>query len=340
VEHGAIDLGKFHSQIAVLTEGGELVEKRIRTERGRLEAFFGRRPRMRILIEASTESEWVARCVEGLGHEVVVADPNYAPMYARRNRKVKTDRRDARGLVEANRLGAYRPAYRPAEGNGYLRAMVAGREALVRSRTRLIGLIESIVRRQGYRVRSGGAETFARRVEQLELIEPLRLEIGPLLKVMAEVNTQIREYDERLETVAGSDAVMHRLMTMPFVGPVTAVSYVIRIERVERFSHAHEVEAYLGLVPSERSSGEKQHRGEITRTGDSRLRYLLVEAGWNILMRSHPQTAELRAWGQRIAVRRGRHIAAVALARRLTGILYAMWRDGTAYHAEKLRRAA
>jgi len=99
MEHSGVDLGKRQSQIAILTEDGELSNLRIRTERQRLAELFGRRPKGRILLEASTESEWVARCLEDLGHEVIVADPNYAPMYARRTRRVKTDRRDAPGWV-------------------------------------------------------------------------------------------------------------------------------------------------------------------------------------------------------------------------------------------------
>jgi transposase len=105
-----MDLGKKESQIAIITEAGELIEKRMRTERERLRQFFAGRPQARIVMEASTSSEWVAQLSEELGHEVVVADPNYAPMYAQRSRRVKTDKRDARALAEACCLGAYRPA--------------------------------------------------------------------------------------------------------------------------------------------------------------------------------------------------------------------------------------
>ncbi|MBI4562301.1 MAG: transposase [Candidatus Rokubacteria bacterium] len=87
MEHIGIDLGKKESQLAILTEDGELIEKRIRTECTRLGEFFGSRPKARILLEAATESEWVARCLEALGHEVIVADPNYAPMYAQRKHR-------------------------------------------------------------------------------------------------------------------------------------------------------------------------------------------------------------------------------------------------------------
>ena len=110
-----LDLHKRESQLAILTADGELLEVRIRTTRERCTEVLGNRPQARILLEASTESEWVARHLEALGHEVVVADPNFAPMYAARSRRVKTDRRDAQALLEACKLGAYRPAYRASD---------------------------------------------------------------------------------------------------------------------------------------------------------------------------------------------------------------------------------
>ena len=103
MDHIGIDVHKRESQIYILAEEGEIIEQRIRTEPERFAAVLGSRPRARILIEASTESEWVARCLEALGHEVIVADPNFAPMYATRTRKVKTDRRDALKLARSHR---------------------------------------------------------------------------------------------------------------------------------------------------------------------------------------------------------------------------------------------
>src|SRR5918997_491766 len=107
-----IDLHKISSQVCILTEDGELVERRIKTDRESFDKLFGERPPARILVESSTESEWCARHLEALGHEVVVADPNFAAMYATRSRRVKTDRRDARTLAEACRSDTYRPAHR------------------------------------------------------------------------------------------------------------------------------------------------------------------------------------------------------------------------------------
>ena len=107
-----LDLHKRESQLCILGEDGTVTERRIVTSRERFRAVLGERPPARVLLEASTESEWVARHLEFLGHQVVVADPNYAPMYASRTRRVKTDKRDARTLADALRLGAYRPAHR------------------------------------------------------------------------------------------------------------------------------------------------------------------------------------------------------------------------------------
>src|SRR5438128_2360905 len=325
MDYVGIDLHKKESQICILSEGGQLRECRIRTEPQRFAEVLGR-PRARILLEASTESEWVARCLEGLGHEVVVADPNFAPMYATRTRKVKTDRRDARALAEAGRLGAYRPAHRLSDAQRHVRGRLAVREALVRTRTRSIALIRALLRRHGWQVPTGSAETFSRRVVALPLPGRLLSEVAPLLAVMRSVNQQLAYSDEVIEAVTRPDARVQRLRTVPSVGPVTAAAFVATIDDAQRFRRAHEVEAYLGLVPRELSSGESQRRGRITKAGNSRMRWLLVQAAVSILRCRHRQTEALRGWATRIAARRGKKIAVVALARRLAGILYAMLR--------------
>ena len=181
MEHVGIDVHASESQICRLTEEGEILEHRVRTRPDRFEEILGNRPRARILIEASTESEWVARCLEELGHEVIVADPNYAPMYATRSRRVKTDRRDAQALMDACRLGAYRPAHRTSDPQRQVRAELAVRDALVRTRARFISLIRALLRREGLRVRTGMARYFSRRLAELTLPESLSTAIAPLL---------------------------------------------------------------------------------------------------------------------------------------------------------------
>src|SRR5262245_40972119 len=265
MDHIGIDLHKKHSQMCILAEGGELIERRIRTDPHRFAEVLGERAPARILVEASTESEWVARCLEGLGHDVVVADPNFAPMYATRTRKVKTDRRDARALAEACRLGAYRPAHRLSDEQRHVRARLTVRDALVRTRTGYIAVVRSLLRQHGWHVCTGGAEAFSHRVRELPMPGRLLSEIAPLLAVMQHVNQQLACSDERIEPITGRDPRVGRLRTAPNVGPVTAAAFVAAIDDVTRFRGAHEVEAYLRLVPRELSSGETQRRGRITK---------------------------------------------------------------------------
>lgn len=331
---------KRESQLCIGRDDGAIDERRIGTSRERLAAVLGGRPRARVLLEASTESEWVARYLEGLGHEVIVADPNFAPMYATRSRRTKTDRRDARTLMEACRLGAYRPAYRLSDARRHVRAELAVREALVRTRTRYIALANALVRRDGLRVAASEAHLVAKRIAALELSDALGAELLPLFAVLVPIDEQIVAADRRIAALARTDPEMARLATAPSIGPITASAVVATVDDVARFASAHQFEGFLGLVPGERSSGETRRIGRITKAGNSRVRYLLVEAGWRILRAKDPETAGRRAWGLRIAERRGKRIAVVAIARRLAGILYAMWRDQQTYDSTKIRSYA
>ncbi len=162
MDHIGIDVHKKDSQICILTDHGELIERRIRTEPARFAEELGPRPPARILIESATESEWVARCLEALGHDVIVADPNFAPMYAPRSRKVKTDRRDARALAEACVLGAYRRAHRRADDQRHVRARLTVRDALVRTRTGYISVIRSLLRQHGCAPRQSATRVLRR----------------------------------------------------------------------------------------------------------------------------------------------------------------------------------
>jgi transposase len=125
--------------------------------------------------------------------------------------------------------------------------------------------------------------------------------------------------------------VLTRLRTVPGVGVVTATSFVSTLDEAARFAGPEQARAYLGLVPSERSSGERQRRGHISKAGPGRARHMLVEAAWTILRRRGSANAALHVWAAGIAARRGSRVAVVALARKLAGILFAMWRDGTTF---------
>ena len=331
-----IDLHKLQSQLCIGHGDGTIEERRIMTNRDRFASILGNYPSSRILIEASTESEWVARHLESLGHDVIVADPNFAPMYATRSRRTKTDRRDARTLMEACRLGAYRKAHRTSDARRHVRAELAVRESLVRTRTRSMALIKALLRRDGLRLNSTASHRFAERIAELDASPQLRAELQPLLALLEPLNAQIDAADERIGALVKTDPVVALLTTAPGIGPITASAVVATIDDITRFASAHQFEAYLGVVPSELSSGEKRRIGPITKAGNTRVRYLLVEAAWRLLNSKHDDVAALRAWAQGIVIRRGKKVAAVALARRLAGILYAMWRDNQPYRAQRI----
>jgi transposase len=165
----------------------------------------------------------------------------------------------------------------------------------------------------------------------MELPGKLRSEVGPLLAAMMHLNEQLAYSDAVIERLAARDDVVQRLSTAPRIGPITAAAFRATVDDALRFKDAHQFEAYVGLVPSEMSSGEKQRRGRITRTGDCRLRWLLVQAAHRIRYDKSVGTAALRQWAKRIEARRGRGVATVALARKLAGILFAIMRDGTTF---------
>ena len=117
------------------------------------------------------------------------------------------------------------------------------------------------------------------------------------------------------------------------------MAFVATLDVVGRFENAHQVQAFLGLVPRERSSGEVQRRGRLTKRGNARMRSLLVETAWHIIRSQKPEVQPLKHWAAQVAARRGRKIGAVALARRLAGILYALWRDDSDFDVNHRRRA-
>ena len=228
-----LDLHKRESQRCIGQEDGTLEERSIATARERFTAVLGGRSRARILLEAGTESEWVAR--------------------------------------------------------------------------------------------------------HLELSDGLATELLPLFEILAPLNEQIAAADHRLTALSREDPAVALLTTAPSLGLITATAIVATIDGVTRFRSAHQFEAFLGVVPGDRSSGEKRRIGRITKAGNARARYLPVEVGWRLLRAKDGETEALRAWALGIAARRGKRVAVVALARRLAGILYAMWRDQRPYDAARIR---
>lgn len=342
MEYVAIDLHLRRSQFRIgLEDGTVLKDGKCDTTRTDFTRAFGDRAPLRILFESSTESEWVAQHLESLGHEVIVADPNYAPMYGSRSRKVKTDGRDTAALFDACRLGIYRRAHRVSAAQRARRQQLRIRRQLTQMRSRSICLLRAVLRQEGWRLPSGGVERVDQRLDRLALSPTLTSIIAPLRTWLADLNTLIGAADAAVAQIAKQDPIATQLMTAPGVGAIVALTYQATLDDPARFGgDAGRASAFLGLVPSENSSAERRQRGHITKTGPKELRALLVQASWVIWRGRGADGAALRLWAHALADRRGRRIAVVALARRLSRILFAMWRDRKEFRAELRPTAA
>lgn len=330
--YGAIDLHLRTSHIRIVDEGGEVVlDHQVPTTAERLVAVFRPHGPMRIVVEASTESEWVAQALEQAGHTVVVVDPNFAPTYGDRRRVVKTDRRDVAALADANRKGWYRAAYRVSAAQRAVRQRLRARQQVVRMRSGTISVVRALLRQAGYRVGTGAPGGVGKRVAALALPAPLQAIVDPLLRLLETLTTEIGVYDAAVRRLAAADPVVQRLRSAPGVGPVVALAFRAFVDDVTRFGNAAKVSAALGLVPWEASSADRRVRGHSSKAGPRDLRALLVQAAWSC-WRSRGSGA-LRAWVEQLAARRGKRIAVVALARRLSRVLFALWRDATVFRS-------
>ena len=333
MEYGAIDLHTRRSQVRIVAEDGTVVlDRRVDTTRGAFAALFGDRAPMRILLEASTEAEWVAQSLETLGHTVIVGDPNYTLMYGQRTRRIKTDKRDAAALAEACRLGIYRAAHRVSPSQWRERQQQTVRQQIVRQRTALINVCRALLRQEGYRLPGGEAEHVVARLDRVALSPSLAAVLQPVRALLQQLTVTLRALDAAAKVRAQQDPIVRQLLTAPGVGPVVALTFRAVVDTPTRFGgEAQRVAAFVGLVPREASSAERHRKGHITKAGPPLLRSLLVQSAWMLWRSRRRDVQGIRAWADALAARRGRRIAVVAIARRLCRMLYAMWRDGTVF---------
>jgi transposase len=166
----------------------------------------------------------------------------------------------------------------------------------------------------------------------------MKATLSPLRSVIEVCDDELAAADQQFETMVAGDPMVKRLTTLPGIGPITATAFVAALDTVSRFERAGQVTSYLGLVPHEHSSGEKQRRGRIVRSAHPHLQSLLVQAAWRMSRSTDPRTESFRTWAHAVARRRGMKVAMVALARRLARTLFAMWRDQTEYQPSRTRR--
>jgi transposase len=339
VNHVAIDLGTRESQVCIRRPDGTVVREFKHPTRS-LAGLMKSWELSRVVLETSSEAFAIADQALAANHEVRVVPATLVRSLGVGARGIKTDQRDAQVLSEVSCRIDLPSVHIPSTLSRELKSMCGSRETLVAARTQLVNNVRGWMRTALWQIRSSTTAAFPDRVRARALADGRTLpdHIERELVVIAEMNRQIRAADQQLKAFAKQHPVCQRLMTTPGVGPVTAVRYVAALDEVSRFKNAHAVAAYLGLTPGENSSSQRQQRTGITKAGPPAVRRVLVQGAWVVLTRC-PNEPMVR-WAAQIATRRGRFVAVVALARKMAGILFALWRDGTTYRSTHGARAS
>ncbi len=330
MEHVGIDVHQKYSELCVVSDRGEIVDQeRAPTTEARLRRFFKNRPPSRVLLESGPMTPWVYRLLSELVQEVVVVNPRRVRLIAEST--LKTDKADAEVLARIGRLdlGLLRPVYQRTEAAQDLRTRLRVRSALVRSRTALINTVRGLLRAQGYRLAPSTTRTFMTRYGAAKIPKTLTLTIDPLVEMIVGLTQQIDLLHQGLVEQSRADALTTRLQTVPGVGPLVSLAFVGWMDRSQRFQNSRDVGACLGLRPRLRSSGGHEHRGRITREGDSEMRRLLVQAA-HCALRSKRDSA-LKRWAEQLLQRVGKSKTVVALARKIAVLLHHLWVTGGSF---------
>src|SRR5215813_504205 len=312
MEHYAgIDVSLELSSVCVVDAQGKIVrEAKVASEPEAVVAFFEALgfAVKRIGLEAGPLSHWLHAGLKEAGFETVLLETRHVKA-ALSAMTVKTDRKDARGLAQLLRMGWFQPVHAKSMASQEVRALLVGRKQLL---GRLIDVelsIRGILRGFGLKVGAVTRKGFEARAA-------LKAEYEKLHKAVLAI---VRE-----------DPVCRRLMTVPSVGPLVAITYKSAMDDPSRIAKSKAAGALFGLTPKKYQSGEKDVTGGITRTGDEMVRTALYEAA-NVLLSRITRFSKLKRWGMDVAKRRGSKRAKVALARKIAVILHRIWIDGTTY---------
>jgi transposase len=326
-----VDYHPSFQQIAFLDqETGECGEQRLNHSDGEAEKFYRelkqRGVSVLVGLEATGYSRWFERLLAELGIEVWIG--NAAEIKTKRVRKQKTDRQDAKLLLKLLLENRFPRIWVPNPENRDLRQLLWHRHRLVQMRTRIMNQLQALAMNEGYRWKKKlFSEQGRAQLEKLALAPWASRRRHDLLELLDRMNPTIEELTVTVEQEARKWPEVLRLMTHPGVGPLTALAFVLIIGTPERFHRGKQIGSYIGLIPSEDSSAGHQRLGHISKQGNALLRFLLVEAA-QAAARCNP---DWRRRYVRLAMRREKSIAKVAMGRRLGVRLYWMWRNGCEY---------
>ena len=328
-----LDVSQRETAVCIVDDNGKLLfEGSVKSHPGDLATLIRKRApnAERIGFETGAMASWLWHELKRVGLPVVCIDARHAKA-ALSVRMNKSDQNDARGLAELVRVGWYREVQVKSERSQAIRSVLVARSRLVGIRRDLENQIRSMLKEYGLLFGRAITSLFRRHVlELVGVAHPLRSVIDPLLAIHEHVCVEQRKIDDEVRRLAKADDTVKRLMTVPGVGVVTALTFRHTIDDPSRFRTATRVGAYLGLTPRRRQSGETDLNGHVSRWGDRLLRTYLYEAA-SVMLHRTKKWSTLKAWGMRLAKRIGVRKAKVAIARKIAVILHCIWIDGTSF---------
>jgi transposase len=328
--YAGLDVSLEETAICVVDETGRIVrELRAPSEPEALvTALAGAgHPLERIGLEACSLTAWLCEALRDAGLPAICIETRQAnaTMKAMPN---KTDRNDARGLAQIMRTGWFRQVHVKSRTCRLWRSLLVTRRTVLNQMRSIENVVRAQLREGGVKLGTVSRVRFAGRVREMTQGEPLLRSLAePLLTILATMLTEFGRLSRQVLAIVRQEETCRRLMSVPGVGPITALAFRATIDDPLRFRRSRDVGAHLGLTPARYQSGETDVQGRVSRCGDELARTALYEAAHSLLIRSSKWSA-LRAWGMKIARHRGMARARVAVARKLAVILHRMWIDG------------
>jgi transposase len=337
-----MDVSLKETSICVVDGHGEVVSEGSVTSNPEVIASFlaDKAPdAVRIGLESGPTSTWLWHELRALGLPVICIDARHAKA-ALSMQINKSDRNDAAGIARIMQAGWYREVQVKRLVCHAVRAVLNSRALVVKMKRDLENQIRGHLKNFGLVIGKVGGNMFTARVRELVAdVRLLQQAIGPLLTVRDSVVVEIAAFDRKLLKLARDDDNSRRLMTIPGIGPITALAFVAVVDQPARFKRSRSVGAYIGLTPRRYASGEVDRTGHISKCGDQMLRSYLFEAA-GVLLTRVAKWCGLKAWGLRLVKRIGFKKARVAVARKLAVIMHRMWSDGTNFQWSKEEAAA
>ena len=340
--YAGIDVSLEQSSVCVVDAAGRIVrEAKVPSEPEALIGFFDQLGVVvvRIGLEAGPLSQWLYAGVTQAGLAMVLLETRQVKA-ALSAMVVKTDRKDARGIAQLLRMGWFRPVHCKSPPAQEVRALLVGRKLLQGKLLDVELSIRGILRGFGLKVGAISKGRFVARIRELVTGQAmLERVIEPMLRAREALRTEYHALHRAILGIVRDDAVCRRLMTVPGVGALVAITFTSAVDEPGRFARSRAVGAHFGLTPKKYQSGETDVTGGISKVGDAMVRNVLYEAA-NVMLTRTGRFSTLKRWAIDVAVRRGMKRAKVALARKLATVLHRMWVDETGFRFGKETVAA